>query len=94
MRTYIDLVACKHPNYNKAYLFKAPQFSHLEKGDKVIVETENRDAEAEVVATYTIGGDDDELWSMFIALSGAEIPLKKVLKKITYREFKFEEEES
>ena len=94
MRTYIDLVVCKHPNDNKAYLFKAPQFSHLEKSDKVIVETKKGDAEAEVVATYTIGGDDDELWSMFIALSGAEIPLKKVLKKITYREFKFEEEES
>ena len=92
--SYIDLVACKHPNDNRAYLFKAPQFSHLEKGDKVIVETKNGEKEVEVITTYTIGDNEDDLWSMFIALSGAEIPLKRVLRKITYREYKYEEEES
>ena len=94
MSNYIDLVACKHPNDNRAYLFKAPNFSHLKNGDKVIVETRLGEKEVEVVATYTIGSDQDELLSMIIALSGAEIPLKRVLKKITYREFEYEEEES
>jgi len=92
--SYIDLVACKHPNDNRAYLFKAPKFSNLKNGDKVIVETRLGEKEVEVVAKYTIGSDQDELLSMIIALSGAEIPLKRVLKKITYREFEYEEEES
>ena len=92
--SYIDLVACKHPNDNRAYLFKAPSFSRLENGDKVIVETRLGEKEVEVITTYTIGSDEAELLSMIYALSGAEIPLKRVLKKITYREFEYEEEES
>ena len=94
MADYIDLVACKHMNNDRSFLFKAPKFSYLSKGDKVIVETKRGNAEATVEASYTTDfNNDTELLELIIALSGAELPLKKVLKKITYREFDYMEED-
>ena len=94
MSNYIDLVACKHANNDKVFLFQAPCFSHLVEGDKVIVETRYGNAEAEVIRSYVVGTDDDELIDMFIALSGAKKPIRKVLKKIIYKEYEYKEEES
>lgn len=93
MVDYIDLVACKHMNNDKAFLFHAPKFTHLDKGDKVIVETKKGNAEATVEASYTIDPDDNDLMELILSLSGAELPLKKVLKKIKYIDFEYKEDE-
>lgn len=36
---YKDYVLCKLDSSEKPYLFYAPRFTHLKKGDRVIVET-------------------------------------------------------
>lgn len=93
MADYIDLVACKHMNNDRVFLFRAPQFTHLDKGDKVIVETKHGNAEATVEASYTVDPDDNDLMELILSLSGAELPLRKVLKKIKYIDFEYKEDE-
>ena len=93
MADFIDLVGCKHSNNDKVYLFYAPKFTHLDKGDKVIVETKKGNAEATVEASYTIDPDYNDLMELILSLSGAELPLKKVLKKIKYIDFEYKEDE-
>ena len=41
-REFFDFVLCKHENSDKSYLFRAPAFTHLTKGDLVVVETKKR----------------------------------------------------
>lgn len=93
MADYIDLVACKHMNNDRSFLFKAPKFSYLDKGDKVMVETKHGNAEATVEASYTIDPEDNDLMKLILSLNGAELPLKKVLKKIKYIDFEYKEDE-
>ena len=93
MANYIDLVACKHANNDKVFLFRAPRFSYLNKGDMVIVETKNGESEATVEASRTVDLHDNDFVEFICCLSGAELPLKRVLKKVTYREFDYMEED-
>lgn len=86
---FIDLVVCKHSANDNAYVFQAPAFSLLRKGDKVIVETKQGEQMAEVERVYTARNSGEELDFILIA-SGATLPLKRVLKKVTYKEFEYE----
>lgn len=88
---YIDLVVCKHDNNPKSFIFRAPAWSHLKKGDLVIVETQKGEKEAIVERSYTTNRSSEELDFILIS-SGATIPLKKVLKKVTYKKLIYEDE--
>lgn len=94
MSEYIDLVICKHGNNPNAFIFQAPEWSTLKAGDKVIVETKKGEAEATVERVYTVNTTDKEEFEFIMMASGASLPLKKVLKKVTYKVFRYEDEGS
>lgn len=87
---FIDLVLCKHEGVDKVYLFRAPAFSYV--GDDVIVETERGEQPAKVVETYSID-TDSKAYRFIVEAAGAYEPLKRVLKEVSYRTLKYEEEE-
>ena len=89
---YIDLVVCHHDSSDHPYIFRAPAWSYLKKGDRVIVETKHGEKEATVERSYTTDKVGEDLDFILIA-SGATVPLKKVLKKVTYQTYEYEDEE-
>lgn len=91
-KEYIDLVVCKHDNNPKAFIFRAPAWSNLQKGDLVIVETKSGEKEAIVERSYTTNKSSEEL-DFILVSSGASVPLKKVLKKVTYKNLVYEDED-
>ena len=94
---YVDLVLIKHPasamyTNNNVFLFEAPKFTHLEKGEKVICVTKNGEAEGEVVNSITVTTDSDE-YKFAIDATGATLPLAKIKARIRLIEFEYEDEE-
>lgn len=88
---YIDLVLCVHSENGRPFLFSAPAWSYLKSGDEVIVEARAGLAKATVIDCRTVENDSDEL--MFcVECAGATLPLKRVMRKVTYREFTYPEE--
>lgn len=93
MSDYIDLVICKHANSDHPYIFKAPAWSYLKKGDDVIVETKRGEQPAKVERVYTVDTTDSDEFEFILMASGVTTPLRKVLKKIEYKEFEYDDEE-
>ena len=88
---YLDLVVCKHDGDNKPYLFAAPAWSHLGKGDKVVVDTRNGIKAATVHAVCTVEQGSEAYVCLAVA-TGAKEPLRKVIAKTVYAEFCYPEE--
>jgi hypothetical protein len=89
MAEYVDLVVVKG---EKPSLYRAPAWSDIKQGDKVIVETDAGESLVTVERTFSARTDDEyhELDFILVA-SGADLPLKKVLAKANY--LKYEEEQ-
>ena len=87
MSKYFDFVLCKHPNSDKSYLFHAPAWSHLEKGDLVVVDTKKGEQMTTVVSRITLGDDETDMIDFIMNATGADTDVKKVLRKVVYREF-------
>ena len=98
MSAYIELVACYNPYGETPQLFKAPAWSNLKLGDKVIVETfdDEHDGTAEMTVekSYVIDSDAEDEMAFILTLSRESLPLRKVLKKVTYTEFKYKEDDN
>lgn len=92
MSEYIDLVVCKHYGNDTPFLFQAPAWSHLKEGDRVVVDTRKGEHEATVVFSDCVDVESDEM-NLAICASNATLPLRKVLKKVVYREFEYKEDE-
>ncbi len=92
MNDVIGLVLCKHRNEGKKYLFRAPAYSSIDKGDTVVVEDQNGETMATVVgyADVIVGNEEYE---MILECCGATLPLKRVLSKVVYREFRWDEDD-
>ena len=88
--TYKDYVLCKFDSCEQPFLFYAPRFSHLKKDDRVIVETKKGEKEAIVLGSMTLGDDEEDAIDFIVHATGATI-IKKVLKKVTYSDFEYEE---
>ena len=88
----IGLALCKHDGCERGYLFQMPQYGNLDEGDRVIVETRNGEKEAVVLSAATVY-DTDDGYQMILKASGAHEPLRKVLRKIIYKEFTYEDDE-
>lgn len=89
---YIDLVLVKHDGISKQYLFKACGWSGLKVGDGVIVETGRGEQVGEVLAICTLDPNNDpDMVSILCKSTGATLPLKRVLKKIIYKEIPYDE---
>ena len=94
---YITLVLAHHrENTNARYLWEAPEYSGLEKGDLIVVETQYGDKEAIVDAVLEDTPDDE---GILFALEVAKVPsidaLKRVKGKYKFKEmtYKHEKEE-
>lgn len=90
---YIDLVSCKHSKNGNVFLFQAPAWSHLKKGDDVIVDTIRGEHPAFVVDAITVDIDSDT-FNFIVDSMEATLPLKRVLKKFDYKTFEYEEDEN
>lgn len=88
----IDLVLCTH-NKTRKFLFQAPAFSCLKKGDKVLVDTQYGESDAEVLHVCTVREGTDQ-YDMILACAGATEPIKKVIGKTVLTKFKYEKGEN
>ena len=88
----IGLALCRHNNSGQGYLFQMPKYENLKEGDRVIVDTQKGEQEAVIVESATVCEDDSEI-QMIIKAAGATLPLRRVLRKIVYKEFEYEEDE-
>lgn len=89
---YVDLVLCKHPNNDGLFLFYAPAWSRLKKGGQVIVNTQKGESLAIVQDCVTVDNETNE-YKFIVELANAKLPLKKVLSKVVYDKFEYEEED-
>lgn len=83
---FIDLVVLK----NRLYVFQAPAFSGLKEGDEVVIKSDKEEV-ATVERVYTARKSGAEL-DFILTASGTILPLRKILKKLDYKEFEYEDE--
>lgn len=88
---YVDLVMCRHGEYGQNYLFVAPRFCLLEKGDEVVVDTKRGLSRAIVIDRLTVDYNGDEYRFIVEGMKATE-PLRKVVAKVNYKEFEYTEE--
>lgn len=90
---YVDFVLCKHPNNGHNWLFRAPGFSGLKKGDAVMVDTKFGVRNATVVSVVTVKRDDKQMIDFVMNATGADADVKKVLSKVTYAVIDYADED-
>lgn len=88
---YKDYVLCKVENNEKPYLFYAPAFSYLKKDDVVICETKYGEKVGTVLCDSLTLGEYEEDKIEFIHQSTGAGVLKRVLAKVSRKDFKYEE---
>ena len=88
----IGLALCRHSKSGQGYLFRMPRYENLKEGDRVVVDTKQGEQEAEILETATVCEDEPE-YRMILKAAGATLPLKRVLRKIAYRECEYEDDE-
>ena len=94
MRDYIDLVLCETCN-GKREVFRAPAFSHLSKGEMVIVETDEGEEMTNVVSSLCISPREiDELAFITKALKFEVDELRKIKSKVVFRTLEYKEDEN
>ena len=93
MSKFVQFVICKHDCEIKKYLFYAPAFSDIKKGDEVLVDTKFGEKKATVLAVCTSSRDDVE--RALRVLAGAEgKPIKRVIGKYNFSKFDYSEDEN
>ena len=93
MNKYVQFVVCKHDCEIKKYLFYAPAFSDIKKGDEVLVDTQFGEKKATVLAVCTSSSDDVE--RALRVLTGAEgKPIKRVIGKYNFSKYDYSEDEN
>lgn len=92
MSDYFDFVMCRKDAGTMVQLYRAPAWSHLESGDEVYVEGEDTEKKMIVMASITIGKDETEMIDFIMKATNADTDVKKVVKKVVYRYFDYEEE--
>ena len=89
---YMDLVLCEIKGVEHPVLFRAPAFTHMNKGDRVIVE-EFGGAEATVLGIMTVDIiSEKNNFDFILTACGATAPLGKVLSKLFVRDLEYEDE--
>lgn len=89
---YITLCVCQHKDSDKLYLFKAPTFTEIKDGTKVIVDTNLGEQEAIVVSSCTVAKESKEFETM-MNLAGAYGELKKVVGYYKFIEYDYSNDE-
>ena len=93
MSKFVQFVVCQHDCDIKKYLFYAPAFSDIKKGDEVLVDTQFGEKKATVLAVCTSSSDDVE--RALRVLAGAERKtIKRVIGKYNFSKFDYSEDEN
>ena len=93
MSKFVQFVVCKHDCEIKKYLFYAPAFSDIKKGDEILVDTQFGEKKATVLAVCTSSSDDVE--RALRVLAGAEgKPIKRVIGKYNFSKYDYSEDEN
>ena len=88
-----QFVVCQHDGEIKKYLFYAPAFSDIKKGDEVLVDTQFGEKKATVLAVCTSSYDGVE--RTLRVLAGAEDePIKRVIGKYQFVKFDYSGDEN
>lgn len=87
MNDYIDLVLIRFND--ETHLCYAPQFSHLEKGDLVVLED---DSTGIVIKSITLGKYDEEVIDFIKEMIGTDT-LIRITAKVVYEKLSYEEDE-
>lgn len=91
---YTDYVMCRKDGGVQIYLFRAPAFSHLEKGDEVYVESEDGEKKMVVMTSITLNNAEEKVIEFIKKSTLTDEPVKKVLKKVEYKVFEYGEDET
>ena len=91
MSKFVDLVLVRHTENERTFLFQAPAFSHLKKGERVLVSTMTGSAEGTVVASETFD-DGSDAFAFIVQATGAYLPLRRVMQRISYTDLSYEED--
>jgi len=92
MSEYIDVVLCRHSALDRLVPFEAPAWSRLKEGDSVKVVGGIMGHEVvEVVKCITIQKDSEEL-DFILTIIDPPLPLRRVLSKLRFEPFEYEEE--
>ena len=93
MSNFVQFVVCKHDCEIKKYLFYAPAFSDIKKGDEILVDTQFGEKKATVLAVCNSSSDDVE--RVLRVLAGAEEKtIKRVIGKYNFSKFDYSEDEN
>ena len=93
MNRFVQFVVCQHTDDSRKYLFYAPTFTDIKKGDEVLVDTKYGERKATVLAVCTTSSDDVD--RILRVLAGAEDkPLKRVIGKYQFVKFDYSEDEN
>ena len=93
MNRFVQFVVCQYTGNGEKYLFYAPSFTKIEKGDEVLVDTKYGERKATVLAVCTTSSDDVD--RILRVLTGVEDkPLKRVIGKYKFAKFEYGENET
>lgn len=91
MSEWVDLVIVRfYENQTRTYLFQAPAWSELKKGDIVLCNIAKGTKIAIVVASDTVMRDQKETVEMWADICCAKFPLKTIKGK--FKEFEYPDE--
>lgn len=93
MNRFVQFVVCQHTGNGEKYLFYAPSFTKIEKGDEVLVDTKYGERKATVLAVCTTSSDDVDRILRVLA-DAEDKPLKRVIGKYQFAKFDYGEDEN
>lgn len=93
MNKFVQFVVCQHTGDSKRYLFYAPAFSRIEKGDEVLVDTQFGEKMVTVLAVCNSTSNDVEQVLRVLTGAGCK-PFKRVIGKYEFTKFDYGEDEN
>ena len=93
MSNYVQFVVCQHIDDSKKYLFYAPGFSNIEKGDEILVDTQFGERMATVLAVCISSSEDVER-SLRVLAGAEDEPVKRVIGKYQFVKFDYSGDEN
>ena len=92
MRNYFDFILCEIRGKRK--LFYAPAWSCIERGDMVIVSTDDSEMMANVLACITLSDEEKKEIDFIMRATGAPKNLDRVISKVVFQKMEYEEDKT
>ncbi len=91
MAKYIDVVAVRFSEAGNLYIYRAPWYSHLKKGMRVLCECGDGELMGTVECSMTCGVDSDELEFVKTLTDTAELP--KIIAEFARSDMDYDDDE-